>query len=74
MISGIIASSVVSIISIFLSSLTPRNLIGSSVFALLLGIVFSRFLNKSKYIEGTRFISKYILKLSIILMGGNFKF
>lgn len=59
----------------FISEFIPGKLISAGVFALLLGMVFNPLVSKkNKYEEGTKFVSKRILKLSIILMGATLSF
>src|SRR5699024_5208186 len=54
----------------FLSGLIPHNLISPSVFGLLLGMAFNPYITGNKsFNTGIKFVSKKVLKFSIILMG-----
>ena len=72
---GLLLSALIAIISIFLSSLIPGDLIGATVMALLVGMAFHPILNKNKVFNpGVRYSSKMILRIGIILMGVNLNF
>lgn len=72
---GLILSISVAIISIFLSSLLPGDIISATVMALLVGMAFNPILNKfEKFNQGVGFTGKMILRLGIILMGVNMNF
>lgn len=72
---GLILSISVAIISIFLSSLLPGDIISATVMALLVGMAFNPILNKfEKFNSGVGFTGKMILRLGIILMGVNMNF
>lgn len=72
---GILLSAAIAIIAIFLSNLIPGEIIGGTVMALLVGMVFNPILNKNKEFKpGVSFSSKMILRIGIILMGVNLNF
>lgn len=69
---GILLTIVFAILGKFLSNLIPLNLISPSVFGLLLGMVFNPYIGENKnFTKGINFVSKKILRLSIILMGAS---
>jgi uncharacterized integral membrane protein (TIGR00698 family) len=72
---GIFLTIVLAIASIVLSKLIPYNLIGASVFALLIGMSINPLASKYGDLEkGLNFVSKKILRLAIILMGATLSF
>lgn len=72
---GLLLSACVAIIAMFLSSLIPGNIIGSTVMALLVGMALNPILSKyDQFNEGINFTGKTILHLGIILMGVNMNF
>lgn len=72
---GIMLTAILAYLSTIISSIIPGKLISAGVFSLLLGMVINPLiLSKSQYKEGTKFVSKKILKFSIILMGGTLSF
>lgn len=72
---GLILSISVAIISIFLSSLLPGDIISATVMALLVGMLFNPILNKfEKFNSGVGFTGNMILRIGIILMGVNMNF
>lgn len=59
----------------FISQFVPGKIIGAGVFALLLGMAFNPLISNSQiYKKGTNFVSKRVLKFSIILMGATLSF
>lgn len=72
---GILLSIFLAYSSIFISKFIPGHLISAGVFSLLLGMLFNPIISKSHlYDAGMIFISKKVLKLSIILMGTTLSF
>lgn len=67
---GIILTLALALVSIYISSLIPMHLISGGVFALLLGMCLNPIVEKHHLFKGgISFVSKKILRLSIILMG-----
>jgi uncharacterized integral membrane protein (TIGR00698 family) len=67
---GFIFTLVLGAFSMWISDLIPGDVIGSSVLALILGMLFHPILEKiPQTSEGVKFVSTKILKLGIILMG-----
>lgn len=67
---GILLTVVFAVLGKFLSGLIPHNLISPSVFGLLLGMAFNPYITVNKsFNTGIKFVSKKVLKFSIILMG-----
>lgn len=67
---GIILTLALALVSIYISSLIPMHLISGGVFALLLGMCLNPIVEKHHIFKGgISFVSKKILRLSIILMG-----
>lgn len=67
---GFLFTLVLGAFSMWLSKLIPGDIIGSSVLALVLGMILHPVLEKIPQISsGVKFVSKKILKLGIILMG-----
>lgn len=67
---GIILTLALALVSIYISSLIPMHLISGGVFALLLGMCLNPIVEKHNLFKGgISFVSKKILRLSIILMG-----
>ncbi|NLK21589.1 MAG: putative sulfate exporter family transporter [Epulopiscium sp.] len=72
---GILLTFLLSLLSAFISSLLPYNLISAGVFALLIGMVLNPTISKYKIFEqGLGFTAKKILKFAIILMGVSLSF
>lgn len=72
---GILLSASVALMAIFLSSLLPGDIIGSTVMALLVGMALNPVLNKYKELNlGVSFTGKLILRAGIVLMGINMNF
>ena len=72
---GILLTVFLAYASIFISGFIPGHLISAGVFSLLLGMLFNPVVSKSNiYASGMKFVSKKILKLSIILMGTTLSF
>ena len=68
--SGIILTFILAYIGIFFSSFIPYNLISGSVFALLAGMILNPYISEFSFFKtGINFVSKQILRFSIILMG-----
>ena len=75
LIPGVLLSSGVALLAIFTSSLLPGNIIGATVMALLIGMLFHPVLNKFDQVQpGVDFTAKIILRLGIIFMGVNLNF
>lgn len=72
---GIILTLFLAYAASFVSQFIPGNIIGAGVFALFLGMLFNPLiLNSDLYINGINFVSKRVLKFSIILMGATLSF
>ncbi len=72
---GIILTIFLAYASIFISRFIPKDLISAGVFSLLLGMFLNPIVHKSNiYNDGMTFVSKRILKISIILMGTTLSF
>lgn len=72
---GILLTIFLAYSSIFISKFIPGHLISAGVFALLLGMFLNPIIAKSDiYNDGMSFVSKRLLKLSIILMGTTLSF
>lgn len=72
---GILITTTLAVIGRQLSGLVPKNLISPGVFALLLGMMLNPMVREFTFFKkGTDFVSKKILKLSIILMGASLSF
>lgn len=72
---GLLLSVGVALLAIFISGLLPGNIIGATVMALLIGMLFHPLLMKfSQFESGVDFSGKIILRLGIILMGVNLNF
>jgi uncharacterized integral membrane protein (TIGR00698 family) len=67
---GFILALAIGILSIVISRFIPGDIIGSSVLALILGMILNPLVEKvPKSSAGVKFVSSKILKLGIILMG-----
>lgn len=67
---GLLLTLVIAVISMGLSKFIPGDIIGSSVLALIIGMIFHPILEKvPQTSEGVKFVSSKVLKLGIILMG-----
>lgn len=67
---GIILTFILAYIGIFFSSFIPYNLISGSVFALLSGMILNPYVSEFRiFKEGINFVSKQVLRFSIVLMG-----
>lgn len=67
---GILLTVVFALLGTLLSGLIPKNLISPSVFGLLLGMAFNPYImNYLSFTSGIKFVSKKVLKFSIVLMG-----
>lgn len=72
---GLLLSACVAIVAMFLSSLIPGDIIGSTVMALLVGMALNPILNRfNQFNDGVNFVAKIILRVGIILMGVNMNF
>lgn len=72
---GVLATTILGVVAIFLSKLIPYNLISAGVFAMLIGMALNPLLTKHEILSsGLNFTSKKILRLSIILMGASLSF
>lgn len=68
--SGLLLTLVIGAFSMWMSNLIPGDIIGSSVLALILGMLLHPVLRKiPKTSSGVQFVSTKVLKLGIILMG-----
>ena len=73
--SGILLSVLIAILSYYISSFIPNSLISAGVFALLLGMALNTIVIRfTTFRDGMNFVSKKILRLSIILMGTTLSF
>lgn len=67
---GVLLSVIIAIIAMFIESLLPIHVIGSSVIALFLGMILNKSLGTERaYKSGIKFTSKKLLKVAIILLG-----
>ncbi len=67
---GIVLTILLALLAKFLSGFIPKNLISPSVFALLIGMTLNPLVEKiGGFDQGLKFVSKKLLKFSIILMG-----
>lgn len=67
---GILLTVVFALLGKLLSGFIPHGLISPSVFGLLLGMAFNPYIANNKSVaSGIKFVSKKVLKFSIILMG-----
>ena len=72
---GIFLTVILAYASLLVSKLFPHNLISGSVFALLFGMLLNPYIGRNKlFSDGIKFVSKYILRFSIILMGATLSF
>lgn len=67
---GIAISFLIAIIALWIEGLFSVHIIGASVIAMFIGVILNCFLKNTKVFQtGTKFTSKKILKLAIILLG-----
>ena len=67
---GICFSLAIAILALWLESLLPIHVIGASVIAMFIGMIFNYFLRKTEiFNSGAKFTSKKILKFAIVLLG-----
>jgi uncharacterized integral membrane protein (TIGR00698 family) len=67
---GIAISFLIAIIALWIEGLFSVHIIGASVIAMFIGVILNCFLKNTKVFKtGTKFTSKKILKLAIILLG-----
>lgn len=67
---GVLLAAIIAVIAMLIESLLPIHVIGSSVIALFLGMILNKSLGSDAiYKSGTKFTSKKLLKLAIILLG-----
>ena len=72
---GLLLSTFVALIAMFLSSLIPGDIIGATVMALLVGMAFNPVLNRyDGFNAGVSYAGKMILRIGIVLMGVNMNF
>lgn len=72
---GLLLSSCVAIVAMFLSSLIPGDIIGATVMALLVGMALNPILNKYKQFgAGVSYAGSMVLRIGIVLMGVNMNF
>lgn len=72
---GIILTIILAFLAMLISNLIPGQLIGAGVFSLLLGMAINPIVSGySNFSDGMEFVSKKILRLAIILMGGTLSF
>ncbi len=68
---GIAVALCIAILSQFIEGLLPIHLIGASVIALFIGMVFNSMFDTTSLKDGLKFTSKKILKFAIILLGAS---
>lgn len=68
---GILVAAATAIVLTIIGNLIPLHIIGSSVIALLIGIVINPFWEPKILSSGLKFTSKKILKFAIILLGAS---
>lgn len=67
---GIAISFLIAILALWIEGLFSVHIIGASVIAMFIGVILNCFLNNAKIFKsGTKFTSKKLLKLAIILLG-----
>jgi len=72
---GLLLSACVAIVSMFISSLIPGDIIGATVMALLVGMVLNPISSRYKQFDvGISYTGKVVLRIGIILMGVNMNF
>ncbi len=72
---GLLFTLLLGAFSMIISNIIPGDLLGSSVLALLLGMIFNPIIKKFSFLsDGIQFTSKRILKIGIILMGVTLSF
>ncbi len=72
---GLLFTLLIGAFSMLISDIIPGDLLGSSVLALLLGMLFNPIIKKFSFLsDGIQFTSKRILKIGIILMGVTLSF
>lgn len=72
---GIVAAGILAILSQIISSYIPYHLISGGVFAMLIGMMLHPLLTKTQsFDKGLTFVSKKVLKGSIVLMGASLSF
>ncbi|MBH1941177.1 YeiH family putative sulfate export transporter [Mobilitalea sibirica] len=74
-ISGIMVAFILAVVAKFLSKLIPYHVISAGVFAMLIGMAIHPILGKITDVKtGINFVSKKVLKVSIVLMGASLSF
>lgn len=72
---GILGTIILAYMAILISKIVPGQIIGASIFSLLLGMLLNPILGKLDILKkGTEFVSKEILRFAIILMGATLSF
>lgn len=72
---GILVTIILAIVSKYISSFIPYDLISAGVFAMLIGMALHPLVSKKEYfIDGFNLVSKRVLKISIVLMGATLSF
>lgn len=72
---GIVTTVVLAIASKYLAGFIPYGLISAGVFAMLIGMTLHSFFKKqAAMLNGIEFVSKKVLKASIVLMGASLSF
>lgn len=66
---GILVALLIALVSVWLESLLPIHIIGSSVIALFIGMIINYFYSPKILQSGLNFTSKKLLKFAIILLG-----
>ncbi len=66
---GILSALLIALLAIWLESLLPIHIIGSSVIALFIGMIINYFYNPKILKLGLNFTSKKLLKFAIVLLG-----
>ena len=72
---GVLLTIMVGLTAVYMSGLIPNNFIGSSVFALLIGMLINPIISKYEcFNSGISFVSKRALRAGIVLMGVTLSF
>lgn len=72
---GVLVAIILAIVSKYISSLIPMQLLSAGVIALLIGMLVNPIIRKYEFLsDGLKFTSSVILKLAIILMGSTLNF
>lgn len=72
---GVIVAAVLAIVANVVSSAIPSNVIGGSVFALILGMLINPYLSRfAFFLPGLNFTARILLRVAIVLMGSSLSF